>query len=271
MSQEAILEKVRSIVAEQLSVDSGEVKPESNFQNDLGADCANLRRCATTSAMDSHAALSLEGNIQNTFVHIAVSDLHEEGLRKRARSVPRSARLALPQDECMINERALPTVGFSSNMLDAFSAAASEPPQECHVAELSVEDELCAKDREIENLRCLLRQAEADNAELKRRCSSSSCSSTASHGNSMSWADVSDSDNEETEHSFFSEATIDEGRAQSHTVEQAALQSDRQFRRRNSCGVWTQCYAPANSNRSYKRSSANWAGSRRQPWSGDRW
>ena len=33
MSQEAILEKVRSIVAEQLSVDAGEVKPESNFQN----------------------------------------------------------------------------------------------------------------------------------------------------------------------------------------------------------------------------------------------
>ena len=38
MAQEAILEKVRSIVSEQLSVDSGEVKPESNFQNDLGAD-----------------------------------------------------------------------------------------------------------------------------------------------------------------------------------------------------------------------------------------
>ena len=38
MSQEAILEKVSSIVAEQLSVDAGEVKPESNFQNDLGAD-----------------------------------------------------------------------------------------------------------------------------------------------------------------------------------------------------------------------------------------
>ena len=38
MSQEAILEKVRSIVAEQLSVESGEIKPESNFQNDLGAD-----------------------------------------------------------------------------------------------------------------------------------------------------------------------------------------------------------------------------------------
>ena len=38
MSQEAILEKVRSIVSEQLSVDAGEVKAESNFQNDLGAD-----------------------------------------------------------------------------------------------------------------------------------------------------------------------------------------------------------------------------------------
>ena len=38
MSQEAIFEKVRSIVAEQLSVDAAEVKPESNFQNDLGAD-----------------------------------------------------------------------------------------------------------------------------------------------------------------------------------------------------------------------------------------
>jgi acyl carrier protein len=38
MSQEAIFEKVRSIVAEQLSVDPGEVKSESNFQNDLGAD-----------------------------------------------------------------------------------------------------------------------------------------------------------------------------------------------------------------------------------------
>ncbi len=38
MSQEAILEKVRSIVAEQLSVEKGEIKADSNFQNDLGAD-----------------------------------------------------------------------------------------------------------------------------------------------------------------------------------------------------------------------------------------
>tara|TARA_B100000700_G_C15011443_1_gene841158 strand:- start:473 stop:739 length:267 start_codon:yes stop_codon:yes gene_type:complete len=38
MSNEAILEKVRSIVSEQLSVDAGEVKEDSNFQNDLGAD-----------------------------------------------------------------------------------------------------------------------------------------------------------------------------------------------------------------------------------------
>ena len=37
MSQE-ILQKVCSIVSEQLSVEAGEVKPDSNFQNDLGAD-----------------------------------------------------------------------------------------------------------------------------------------------------------------------------------------------------------------------------------------
>ncbi|MFW6731870.1 MAG: acyl carrier protein [Synechococcus sp.] len=38
MSKEATFEKVREIVAEQLSVDAAEVKAESNFQNDLGAD-----------------------------------------------------------------------------------------------------------------------------------------------------------------------------------------------------------------------------------------
>jgi acyl carrier protein len=38
MSQEEIFEKVRGIVAEQLSVDAAEVKPDSHFQNDLGAD-----------------------------------------------------------------------------------------------------------------------------------------------------------------------------------------------------------------------------------------
>ena len=37
MSQE-ILEKVCSIVSEQLSVEASEVKADSNFQNDLGAD-----------------------------------------------------------------------------------------------------------------------------------------------------------------------------------------------------------------------------------------
>ena len=37
MSQE-ILEKVCSIVSEQISVETGEVKSDSNFQNDLGAD-----------------------------------------------------------------------------------------------------------------------------------------------------------------------------------------------------------------------------------------
>ena len=38
MSKEEIFQKVQAIVAEQLSVDSGEVKSGSNFQNDLGAD-----------------------------------------------------------------------------------------------------------------------------------------------------------------------------------------------------------------------------------------
>ncbi len=38
MSQEEIFQKVQAIVAEQLSVESGEVKSGSNFQNDLGAD-----------------------------------------------------------------------------------------------------------------------------------------------------------------------------------------------------------------------------------------
>ena len=38
MSNEEILSKVQGIVAEQLSVDLGEVKPEASFANDLGAD-----------------------------------------------------------------------------------------------------------------------------------------------------------------------------------------------------------------------------------------
>ena len=38
MSQEEILQKVSSIVSEQLGKEAGEVKSDSNFQNDLGAD-----------------------------------------------------------------------------------------------------------------------------------------------------------------------------------------------------------------------------------------
>ena len=38
MSQEAVFETVQKIVAEQLGVDEGEVKPEASFANDLGAD-----------------------------------------------------------------------------------------------------------------------------------------------------------------------------------------------------------------------------------------
>jgi acyl carrier protein len=38
MSQDDIFVKVKKIVAEQLEVDPNQVKPESNFANDLGAD-----------------------------------------------------------------------------------------------------------------------------------------------------------------------------------------------------------------------------------------
>ncbi|MCU0525662.1 MAG: acyl carrier protein [Elainella sp. Prado103] len=38
MSQEEIYDRVKKIVAEQLSVELTEVKPEASFANDLGAD-----------------------------------------------------------------------------------------------------------------------------------------------------------------------------------------------------------------------------------------
>jgi acyl carrier protein len=38
MSQEEIFQKVKKIVAEQLSVDPEQVTPEASFANDLGAD-----------------------------------------------------------------------------------------------------------------------------------------------------------------------------------------------------------------------------------------
>ncbi|GAB4355813.1 MAG: acyl carrier protein [Cyanophyceae cyanobacterium] len=41
MNQE-ILEKVRSIVSEQLGVDAEEVKPEASFTDDLGADSLDI-------------------------------------------------------------------------------------------------------------------------------------------------------------------------------------------------------------------------------------
>jgi acyl carrier protein len=38
MSQTEIFEKVKKIVAEQLSVEADKITPQSNFANDLGAD-----------------------------------------------------------------------------------------------------------------------------------------------------------------------------------------------------------------------------------------
>jgi acyl carrier protein len=42
MSQDAIFEKVKGIVAERLSVDAGEVTPSANFVNDLSADSLDV-------------------------------------------------------------------------------------------------------------------------------------------------------------------------------------------------------------------------------------
>jgi acyl carrier protein len=52
MSQEEIFEQVRGIVAEQLSVEAAEVKPESHFQNDLGAD--SLDTVELVMALEEH-------------------------------------------------------------------------------------------------------------------------------------------------------------------------------------------------------------------------
>jgi acyl carrier protein len=42
MSKEDIYEKVKKIVADQLSVDVADVKPEASFANDLGADSLDV-------------------------------------------------------------------------------------------------------------------------------------------------------------------------------------------------------------------------------------
>jgi acyl carrier protein len=42
MSTDEIFSKVKSIVAEQLSVEADQVTPEANFQNDLNADSLDV-------------------------------------------------------------------------------------------------------------------------------------------------------------------------------------------------------------------------------------
>ncbi|MBW4514136.1 MAG: acyl carrier protein [Timaviella obliquedivisa GSE-PSE-MK23-08B] len=42
MSKEAIYDKVKKIVVDQLSVDADAVKPEASFANDLGADSLDV-------------------------------------------------------------------------------------------------------------------------------------------------------------------------------------------------------------------------------------
>lgn len=42
MTQDEIFQKVKGIVAEQLSVDASEVTPQANFANDLSADSLDV-------------------------------------------------------------------------------------------------------------------------------------------------------------------------------------------------------------------------------------
>ena len=77
MSQEAILEKVRSIVAEQLSVEAGEVKPDSNFQNDLGADSLDTVELVMALEEAFDTEIPDEEAEQITTVQLAINYINE--------------------------------------------------------------------------------------------------------------------------------------------------------------------------------------------------
>ena len=76
MSQE-ILEKVRSIVAEQLSVDAAEVKPESNFQNDLGADSLDTVELVMALEEEFETEIPDEEAEKITTVQLAIDYINE--------------------------------------------------------------------------------------------------------------------------------------------------------------------------------------------------
>ncbi|MEY4353989.1 MAG: Acyl carrier protein [Cyanobacteriota bacterium] len=78
MSQDEIFEKVRAIVAEQLSVDPNDVKPESNFQNDLGAD--SLDTVELVMALEEHFDIEIPDEAAEgiTTVGEAVKYIHEK-------------------------------------------------------------------------------------------------------------------------------------------------------------------------------------------------
>ncbi|MFN5464315.1 MAG: acyl carrier protein [Cyanobacteriota bacterium] len=78
MSQDEIFEKVRAIVAEQLSVEAADVKPESNFQNDLGAD--SLDTVELVMALEEHFDIEIPDEAAEgiTTVGEAVKYIHEK-------------------------------------------------------------------------------------------------------------------------------------------------------------------------------------------------
>ena len=78
MSQDEIFEKVRAIVAEQLSVEAADVKPESNFQNDLGAD--SLDTVELVMALVEHFDIEIPDEAAEgiTTVGEAVKYIHEK-------------------------------------------------------------------------------------------------------------------------------------------------------------------------------------------------
>jgi len=234
------------------------LKNVSDEEEEVHSTRAVGRRCATMTVAESDPRHPLECSIHNTFVHVDVPNENDARSRKRAMSVPRSARLALPKDGTRVHEKSSPASLPSKYVLPTLSAPTLEEHQKRHLAETSNENELLAKDAEIYALRCMLRAAEAANAELKRRCSSSSCSSTASQGHSVSWADVSDSENEETEGMSMFEVTNDESSGQGHGDEQLA-KNETAFWQQSSYGNGKQRYSPSG----YQLRHSNWGANRR--------
>lgn len=78
MSQEQIFEKVQSIVAEQLSVDAKDVKPEASFATDLGADSLDTVELVMALEEEFDIEIPDEAAEQITTVQSAVDYISEK-------------------------------------------------------------------------------------------------------------------------------------------------------------------------------------------------